>query len=160
MEDQSCPAVLKQSIKDVICNKLWDLPSEKTWSLCHYSAVPNTIVTLTNLLNLPMEHDRSCLCCPTNKQKTANQAHRMPRYWNHFCSLYSLAKSCFCVVEKQNVWAKPQNPSVVSTDKMPLSKLPLGVRQSTLRLRKDTEEIKLKNTVMTLLRTQATGTAA
>lgn len=28
---------------------------------------------------------------------------------------------------------------VVSTDKMPLSKLPLGVRQSTLRFRKNTE---------------------
>lgn len=60
--------------------------------------------------------------------------------------------------------AKPPNPSVVSIDKMPLSKLPLGVRQSTLRFRKDTEsglEVKLKNTVVTLPRplTQQLNTA-
>lgn len=84
-----------------------------------------------------------------------------PRYWqnvHHSCSLSSPKKRYFYMIKKQNVWAKPRNPSVVSTDKIPLSKLPLGVRQDTLRFRKDTEEIKLKNTVVTLLRTEAIDT--
>lgn len=83
---------------------------------------------------------------------------------HHLCSLSSLEKSYFCVVKKQNVWAKPQNPSAVSTNKMPLSKFPLGVRQWTLRFRKHTKkglEVKLENTVMTLPRplTQQLNTA-